>query len=70
MVIPELTNIQEILERHMHKFQLRNTTHARLRESINKVLESLASDAAINNLYTALKKVEIQNEIEEADLAI
>ena len=38
MVIPDPTHSQEILYRHMCKVQLRNTTHARLREARNKVL--------------------------------
>ena len=52
----------------MCKVQLQNTTHAMLREARNKVLESLASDAAINNMDAVLKTAELQNEIEESDL--
>ena len=55
MVIPEPTHSQEILDRHMRKVQLRNTTHARLIEARNKVLESLAADDDINNLDAVLK---------------
>ena len=54
MVIPDPKHIQEKLYRHMRKIQLLNTTHARLRESSNKVLESLAEDSAINNLDDVL----------------
>ena len=61
MVITEPTHSLEILKIHMHKVQLRNTTHARLREARNKVLESLAADAAISNLVGVLKIAEIQN---------
>ena len=60
MVIPETTHIQEILDRHIHKVQLRNTAHASLIESRSKILESLALDAAINNLDALLKTVDIQ----------
>ena len=70
MATPEPAHSQKILDRHLCKVQLRNTTHARLRESRNKVLESLAEDYAINNMDAVLKTSEIQNEIEEADLAI
>ena len=61
MVITDPTNIQEILDRYMCKVQLQNTTHAMLREARNKVLESLAADAAIKNLNAVLKTAEIQN---------
>ena len=44
----------------MRKIQLLNTTHARLRESSNKVLESLAEDSAINNLDDVLNTAEIK----------
>ena len=47
----------------MRKVQLSNTTHARLIEARNKVLESLAADAVINNLDAVLKTSEIQNKI-------
>ena len=60
----------EILYRHTRKVQLRNTTHTRLRESRNKVLESLAPDAIINNLYAVLNTAELQDKIKEADLSI
>ena len=70
MMIPEPNQSQEIFDRHMHKVQLRNTNHARLRESRNKVLESLSSDSAINNLDYVLKTSDIQNEIEEAEMLI
>ena len=70
MVITDPTHSQEILDIHMWKVQLRNTTHASLREARNKVLESLASDDAINNLDTALKIEYTQNKIEESDLEI
>ena len=61
IVITKPIHSQEILERNMLKVQLRNPTHARRREARNKVLESLASDAAINNLDTVLKTTELQN---------
>ena len=61
MVIPEPTHIQEILDRHMRRVQLWYKTHARIRESREKVLKSLAADAAINNLDAVLKTSEIQN---------
>ena len=61
MVITEPTHSLEILKIHMHKVQLRNTTHARLREARNKVLELLAADDAIKNLGSVLNKVDIQN---------
>ena len=70
MATPEPAHSQKILDRHLCKVQLRNTTHARLRESRNKVLESLEADAAIINLEAVLKKADIQNQIKEADLAI
>ena len=70
MTIRELTHSQEILEIHTNKVQLRNTANARTREPRNKVLELLAADANINNLDDVSKSEEIQNEIEEADLAI
>ena len=70
MVIPEPIQSREILDRHPHKVQLCNTKHAMTRESRNKGLESLTSDAAINNLDSVLKKAELQNETEEAELAI
>ena len=54
----------------MRKVKLFKRTHCRLKESKNKVLELLAADYAINNLDALLKTSEIQNEIEEADLAI
>ena len=41
-----------------------------MREASNKVLELLAADATINNLYAVLNTSEIQNEIKEADLTI
>ena len=68
MVIPEPNQSQYILGRHTHKVQLFNTTHARLREARNKVLELLAADADINNLDALLKTAELQNQIEEAKL--
>ena len=61
MVIPGPTHSQEILDRHTRKFQLLKITHARMREFRNKVLESLAADAAIKNLNAVLKTAEIQN---------
>ena len=69
-MIPEPTHSQELFHRNMRKVQLRNTTHARLRESRNKVLELLAADAAINNPYDVLKTADTQNEIEEAEMEI
>ena len=42
---------------------MRNTTHDRLREARNKVVESLAEDTAIKNLDGVLNTAEIQNEI-------
>ena len=62
-MVPEKTHSQEILDGHMRKLQLRKKNHARLRESRNKVLELLVSDADINNLDAVLKTAEIQNEI-------
>ena len=59
MVITEPNHSHDILDRHMRKVQLRNTTHARLREARNKVLELLAADAAINNMYDVLKTSDI-----------
>ena len=70
MVIPEPTQIQEILDRHTCKIQLWNTTHTRLREDRNTFLESLAADNAINNLDDVVKTAELHNEIEETDLEI
>ena len=70
MVIPEPTHNQDILVRYSRKFQLHNTNHARTREARNKVLELLAADYAINKLDAVLKIAELQNEIEEAELAI
>ena len=70
MVIQDPTHSQWIIDRHSRKVQLRNTTHARLIEARNKILESLAADAAINNLDYVLKTAYLQNETEEADLAI
>ena len=61
MVILEPTLSQEILYIHLWKFQPCNTNNARLREARNKVLESLAADAAISNLVGVLKIAEIQN---------
>ena len=61
MVILDTTHSQEILYRHSRKFQLHNTTHDRLRESRNNVLEPLAADSAINNLDDVLKTAELQN---------
>ena len=61
MVIPETTQIQEILDIKMRKFQLRNTTHVRPREVRNKVLESLVADATINNMDDVLNTADIQN---------
>ena len=55
MVIPEPFDSQEILYRNWRKFQLCNRAYARLIEFRNKVLESLAVDAAINNLNDVLK---------------
>ena len=55
MVIPEPNHSQDMLDIHILNFQLRNITHTRLRESRNKVLEFLSSDAAINNLDDLLK---------------
>ena len=66
MVIPNPTHSQEILDIHRHKAQLRDTTHARLREARNKVLELLVADYAINNLDAVLKTAAIQNKIEKA----
>ena len=63
MVIPDPTHRQETLHRHTLKVQLRNTTHSRLIESRNKVLELLAVDAAINNRGAVLNTVDLQNEI-------
>ena len=60
MVITEPTHSLEILKIHMHKVQLRNTTHARLREARNKVVESLAEDTAIKNLDGVLNTAEIK----------
>ena len=54
----------------MCKVQLRNKKHARLREARNKVLESLAADAAINNQDAVLETSDLQNKIEEEDMAI
>ena len=54
----------------MHKVQLHNTTHVRMREARNKVLELLAADAATKNMYAVLKIAEIQKKIEESDLDI
>ena len=68
MVIPEATHSLEILDRHMRKVQLRNTTHASLREFKINFLESLAAYAAINNLDAVLKTADIHNKIEEVDL--
>ena len=70
MLVLDTTHSQEILARHMQKFQLLSTTRARLWESRNKILELLAADAAISNLGAVLKTVDIQNEIEESELAI
>ena len=70
MVIPDPNHSQEILDRHSQKIQLLNTTYTRLREARNKVLWSLAEDAAINNLDSVLKKSYLQNEINETDLDI
>ena len=61
MVIQDPTHSQEILDIHMHKVQLRNKTHIRLRETRNKVLELLAADAAINNLYAVSKTADTPN---------
>ena len=55
MVIPDPFDSQEILYRNWRKFQLCNRAYARLIEFRNKVLESLAVDAAINNLNDVLK---------------
>ena len=41
-----------------------------MREFRNKVLESLAADASSNNLDSILKTEDLQNNIEESDLAI
>ena len=60
MAIPQPSHSQGILDRHMRKVQLRNTTHTRTRESRNKVLELLAADAAINNLHAVLKTYDPQ----------
>ena len=54
----------------MRKVKLFKRTHCRLKESKNKVLELLAADYAINKLDAVLKIAELQNEIEEAELAI
>ena len=70
MVIPEPNHIQEIIHRHMHKFELLNKNHARLRESRNQVLELLAAYAAFNNLDAVLKTSEIQNKIDDTGLKI
>ena len=70
MVIQYPFHIQDILDRYSCKVKLRNTTHASLRESRNKVLESLATDADINNMGAEFKTAELQNKIEEADLGI
>ena len=70
LVIPEQIQMLYILERHIRKVQLCNTTHDRLRESRNKCLESLIAYSAINNLDAVLKTSYIKNEIYEADLAI
>ena len=61
MVIKYPNQSQEILERQIRKVQMSNTTHTRMRESRKKVLESLAADAAINNLDAVLKTEEIKN---------
>ena len=61
MVIPEEVHSQDVLGIHSCKVQLRNTNHARMREAMNKVLELLAADAAINNLDDVLKTAELQN---------
>ena len=60
MVIPEPTQSQEILYRHVCKVQLCNITHARLKEARNNVLESLAEDVAIKNLDAVLNTEDIQ----------
>ena len=70
MVISDPNHSQEILDIHIRQFQLRNTTHFRPRAASNKVLESLAAVAAINDLDDVLKTADIQNEIEEADMEI
>ena len=69
-MITEKMNSQEIIDRNMHKVQLHNTTHARLREARSKVLEPLAADYATNNLDSVLKIADTDNLIEELDLAI
>ena len=69
-MIPDPIQSQYILDRHSRKVKLCNTTHVRLREASNKVLESFTADATTNNIYAALKTAEPQNEIEEANLAM
>ena len=69
-MILDPTHYQDILYRHLRTVQLCNTIHARMRESSNKVLELLAEDVIINNLDAVLKIADLQNEIEESDLAI
>ena len=61
MVIPEPTHSKEIIDRHSRKVQICNTTHFRLIESRNNVLESLVADDSINNLDAVLKTSDLQN---------
>ena len=61
MVILEPTHSKDKLDRHMHKVQLLNTTHDRMREARNKFLELLAADSANNNQYAVLKTADIKN---------
>ena len=61
MLIPDPNHSQEILDIHILKVQLHNTTHSRLRADRNKVLEFLAAYDAINNLGAVFKTADIQN---------
>ena len=62
MLIPYPTQNQYIIDS--------NTNHARLREASNKVLQLLAENATINNMYAVLKTADTHNKIEEVDLMI
>ena len=70
MVIPEPSRIQEILDQHMRKVQLHNTTSARLKQSRKEVLDLLTVAVTADNSDAILKTAELQNEIEEAELKI
>ena len=63
MVIPDPVHSQYILYRQLRQIQLHYTTHTSLREARDKILESLAEDISINNLYALLKTSDLQNEI-------